>query len=94
MTTLGRREKCLRNRSEKGISERCVPIRCETGSSRRRWKHRGPIPAETLAERGRPAYTGVGIGESKRKSWVKCGSGHGSQGFQKPSQLLGAGERE
>ena len=38
---------------------------------RHRWEHRGPIPAETLAERGRSAYTGVGIGESKRKSRLR-----------------------
>src|SRR6267143_4303672 len=29
------------------------PIRCETGPSRRRRKHRGPIPAEPLAGRDR-----------------------------------------
>jgi NAD(P)-dependent dehydrogenase (short-subunit alcohol dehydrogenase family) len=28
-------------------------------------------PAETLAGRGGPAYTGIGIGESKRKFWLK-----------------------
>ena len=48
MTTLGRREKCLRNVRKKGISGRCVPTGCETGPSRRRWKHRGPKPAKTL----------------------------------------------
>jgi hypothetical protein len=42
----------------------------ETGPFRRRWEDRGPKRAETLAERGRPAYTGVGIGKSKRKSRV------------------------
>jgi hypothetical protein len=30
------------------ISGRCVPARCETGPSRRRWKHRRPKPAKTL----------------------------------------------
>ena len=44
MTTLGPSEKCLRNRSKKGISGRWVPTRCETGPSRRRWKHSGPKP--------------------------------------------------
>ena len=44
MTTLGLSEKRLRNRSKKGISGRCVPTRCESGPSRRRWKHRGPKP--------------------------------------------------
>ena len=48
--------------------------RGETGPFRRRCKDRGPKPAETLAASGRPAYTGVGSGESKRKSrlnWVR-----------------------
>jgi hypothetical protein len=41
------------------------PALCETGAYRRRWKYRGPIPAEPLAERDRPVYTAVGIVESK-----------------------------
>ena len=49
------------------ISGRGVGAGGETGLFRRRWEHRRPIPAETLAERGRPAYTRVEIGESKRK---------------------------
>src|SRR5713101_1444979 len=68
MTTLERREKCLRNRSEKGhlralrahqMRNRPLPAPLETP-----WTKTGL----DLAERGRPAYTGVGIGESKRKS--------------------------
>jgi hypothetical protein len=49
------------------ISGRCVLAGGGTGLFRRRWEHRRPIPADTLAERGRPAYMGVEIGESKRK---------------------------
>ena len=45
MTTLGRREKCLRNRSEKGHlpALRCSPD-AKPAPSRRRWKHSGPKP--------------------------------------------------
>jgi hypothetical protein len=39
----------------------------ETGLFRRRWEHRGPIPAETLAERGGPAYTELESESQKRK---------------------------
>ncbi len=57
MTTLGRREKCLRNRSEKGLSRRCVARR----------RRNPPLPASletqwtktglTLAGGGCPVYT-------------------------------------
>jgi hypothetical protein len=33
--------------------------------ARRQWKDRRPIPGEALAERGRPAYMGVGSGENQ-----------------------------
>src|SRR5208282_2952107 len=33
---------------KKGISGRCLPTRCETGPSRRRWKPRGPTPPKNL----------------------------------------------
>ena len=56
MTTLGRREKCLRNRSEKGQLRALRAHRCETGPSRRRWKHRGPKPPKTLQERSSGLY--------------------------------------
>ena len=55
------------------ISGRCVLAGGETRLFRRGWEHRRPIPAQTLAERGLPAYTGVGIGESKREFLVKRG---------------------
>jgi len=38
------------------------------GVSTRNCEDPGPKPAETLAASGRPVYTGVGNGESKRKS--------------------------
>ncbi len=52
---------------ERVISGRYVLAGGETGPFRRRWEDRRPIPGEALAERGRPAYLGVGTGESKRK---------------------------
>jgi hypothetical protein len=54
------------------FSGRCVLAVGETDPFRRRWEYRRPILAETLAERGRPAYTGAGSGESKRKSRPKA----------------------
>ena len=56
---------------KKVISGCCVLAGGETGPFRHCWEHRGPIPAETLAERGRSAYAGVGIGESKRKFQIR-----------------------
>jgi hypothetical protein len=56
---------------KKGFSGRYVRTRCETGLSRRRWRHRGPNPTKTLQRRGRPAYAGVAIGEPKRKFPLK-----------------------
>ena len=53
------------------LSGRCVLAGGETGPYRCRCEDRGPKPAETLAASGRPAYTGVGIEESKRKSWFR-----------------------
>ena len=49
MTTLGRREKCLRNRSEKGYLRalRAHPMR-NRPLPRRRWKPRGPTPPKNL----------------------------------------------
>jgi hypothetical protein len=68
MTTPGTQGKsAARIDGENSIFGRREPARRETGHFRRRWEDRGAIPAETLAEKGRPAYTGVGIGESKRK---------------------------
>jgi hypothetical protein len=55
-------------RGKRVLSGRCVLAGGETGPFRCRCEDRGPRPAETLAATGRPAYTGVGSGESKRKS--------------------------
>ena len=46
----------------------CVPTRCQTGLSRRRWKHRGPQPAETLPREAAWSVRRVEIGEAKRKA--------------------------
>ena len=77
MTAQVWREKCLRMRAGKrffrGVA--CSP-EAKPVLSRRCREHRQPIPAETLAERGRPAYTGVGSEESKRKSRFKALSAH------------------
>jgi hypothetical protein len=50
------------------LSGRCVLAGGETSPFWCRCEDRGPKPAEILAASGRPAYTGVGSGESKRKS--------------------------
>ena len=71
MTALVWWGKCLWMRPGRVISGRGVLTGGETGPFRHRWEHRGPIPVETLAQRGRSAYTTVGIGESKRKSRFK-----------------------
>jgi hypothetical protein len=72
MTALVWRGTCLRMRPGKGsFSARGVLAGGETGPFRRRCEDRGPKPAETLAASGRPAYTGAGSGESKRKSGLK-----------------------
>jgi hypothetical protein len=55
-------------RGKRVLSGRCVLAGGETGPFRCRCEDRGPRPAETLAATGRPAYTGVGSGESRRKS--------------------------
>ena len=55
------------------LSGRCVLAGGETGPFRRRCEDRGPKPAGTLAASGRPAYTGVGSGGPKRKSWLNWG---------------------
>ncbi len=68
MTALVWWGKCLWMRpGKKVISGRCMLAGGETGPFRHRCEHRGPITDETLAQRGRSAYTEVGIGESKRK---------------------------
>jgi hypothetical protein len=48
MTTLGRREKCLRNRSKKDISGVWCPSDPKPAPYRRLWKHRGPKLAKAL----------------------------------------------
>jgi hypothetical protein len=49
------------------LSGSCVLAGGETGPLRRRCEDPGPKPAETLAERGRWAYLGVEMGESKKE---------------------------
>jgi hypothetical protein len=49
MRTLGRREKCLRNRSKKRASrEVACPPDAKLVSPGAVWKHRGPNPTKTL----------------------------------------------
>ena len=43
---------------KRDISGRCVPTRCETGPSPRRWKHCGPKPAKTLQRKAVPSMRG------------------------------------
>ena len=71
MTTLGRRQKRL----WEPFGKRALPgVACPSDA-----KPAPPAPletpwnntAKTLAERARPAYTGVGIGRSKRKFRLK-----------------------
>src|SRR6266853_2575042 len=72
MTALVWRGKCLRMRLGKGSfpGVACSP-EAKPATFRCRCEDRGPKPAETLAASGRPAYTGVGSGESKRKSRLR-----------------------
>jgi hypothetical protein len=58
MTTLVWREEVSADAPGKRVfSERCVLAGAETGPFRRQWEYRRQIPAETLAESGRRAYT-------------------------------------
>jgi len=45
------------DRLQRGHLRALRATRCETVPSRRRWKHRGPKLAKTLAERGHLVYT-------------------------------------
>jgi hypothetical protein len=80
MTTPGMQGEVSPESMKKALSFcRREPARRETGPFRCRCEDRGPKPAETLAASGRPAYTGVGSGESKRKSrftWRFSVNGH------------------
>lgn len=62
------------------LSGRCVLAGGETGSFRRQWEHRRPIPAETLAESGRPAYMGVGSGSQTCEGKLEAAAGGGCLG--------------
>jgi hypothetical protein len=58
MTTPERRKKSRQNRAANRHFQALRANQMRTGPSRRRWKHRGPIPAEPLAERDRRPIRG------------------------------------
>jgi hypothetical protein len=67
----GAREKCPRDRAEKGIYGRCLPIRCETGPSRCRWEHVDQYRLKPLQREVVRPYTRVELGESKTEILAK-----------------------
>src|SRR5208337_5525447 len=77
MMTLGRREECLRNRSEKGhLRAFACPSDAKPDPSRRLWKHSEAKPC-----RARPfCLYGELDGESKRKSQLNVKPAVGLQG--------------
>jgi len=63
MTTLVSRGNVYECAREKGSFGALRARRRRNRPFRRQWEYRRPIPVETLAEKGRPAYTEVGSGE-------------------------------